>query len=326
MKKTKEYLYLHGKNREGATGGPRRTYNRSFRCTKDYRDSLPDLMQAEGVVEGPGVALSQVGIAGFRLPLRLRARGGRVHVLEARVSGTVSLAAQLKGINMSRIVRAMTRDEERLFSFSRLEAWLRRFRREAGSAQARVQVEVSYPVVQKALRSGLSGWQFYRVVFSGELEASGNIRRRLEFDFTYSSACPCSAELAEHARDTRDVYAIPHSQRSKARLWAELAPGARLAPEDLLAHCIQSLNTETQVVVRREDEQAFGELNGAHLKFVEDAARLLFERLERDARIRDFRVACAHFESLHNHDAVSVVTKGLRGGYAPECDWSSLSG
>ena len=39
-------------------------------------------------------------------------------------------------------------------------------------------------------------------------------------------------------------------------------------------------------------------LNGSYLKFVEDAARLLYEQLIADKRIKDFRVICSHQESL----------------------------
>ena len=52
---------------------------------------------------------------------------------------------------------------------------------------------------------------------------------------------------------------------------------------------------------------AFAELNGSYLKFVEDAARLLYEQLQADKRVLDFRVICSHQESLHSHDAVSVI-------------------
>ena len=54
----------------------------------------------------------------------------------------------------------------------------------------------------------------------------------------------------------------------------------------------------------------FGELNGAHPIFVEDAVRLLCASLESDPRIGDFRVVASHQESLHSHDAVSILTKG----------------
>ena len=73
-------------------------------------------------------------------------------------------------------------------------------------------------------------------------------------------------------------------------------------------------------MVKREDEQAFAELNGAYPKFVEDAARLLFAELNEDKRIRDFQVACAHLESLHSHDAIAVIHKGVPGGFNGHVD------
>ena len=68
--------------------------------------------------------------------------------------------------------------------------------------------------------------------------------------------------------------------------------------------------TETQVMVKREDEQAFAELNAANPIFVEDAARLFCEQLEKCNSVTDFRVVASHQESLHSHDAVSVLTSG----------------
>jgi GTP cyclohydrolase I len=153
----------------------------------------------------------------------------------------------------------------------------------------------------------------------------GRYRRFIHFDFVYSSACPCSAELAEHARDKRKAYGVPHSQRSKARITIEEVEGKKIWIEDIHALCLRALRTETQVMVKREDEQAFAELNGAYLKFVEDAARLLYLEFDRDKRIADFRIACSHLESLHSHDAVSVVCKGVKDGFKADfMDFGSL--
>src|SRR3954462_10848430 len=118
-------------------------------------------------------------------------------------------------------------------------------------------------MLQQSLRSGLEGYQFYEVAFEGVLTRTGRYRRFMHFDFVYSSACPCSAELTEHARDVRGVYGVPHSQRSKARITIEAAEGKKIWIEEIHAHCLNALRTETQVMVKSEDEQAFAELNGA---------------------------------------------------------------
>src|SRR5690606_7561989 len=122
--------------------------------------------------------------------------------------------------------------------------------------------------------------------------------------------CPCSLELAEHARNARAQLATPHSQRSVARISAVMAGEEKLWFEDMVALCRRAVATETQVMVKREDEQAFAELNAANPIFVEDAVRAFAHELELDPRIGDFRVIASHQESLHSHDAVSLLTEG----------------
>jgi GTP cyclohydrolase I len=95
-----------------------------------------------------------------------------------------------------------------------------------------------------------------------------------------------------------------------ARVSAELVGSRTLWFEDLVDLCNAAIPTETQVMVKREDEQAFAELNGSNPIFVEDAVRLLCASLEGEERIGDFRVVASHQESLHSHDAVSILTMG----------------
>ena len=295
--------------------GLSRSYDRQFRSDAAYRAGLPDVQNTDAsLIQGANVPIQHVGISGFRLPMAVRSCDGKVHTLECSVTGTVSLAADLKGINMSRILRTFYDFKDRPLDHALLEEILLRYKQEMGCSRARLLVEFRYPILQRSLRSGLEGWQYYRVVLEGGLDDLDRYQRRTHFDFVYSSACPCSADLTEHAREVRNVYGIPHSQRSKARVVVESHPGKPLSVEDIQELCLAALQTETQVMVKREDEQAFAELNGAYPKFVEDAARLVYERLDADARIRDFVIACSHLESLHSHDAVSVINKGLPSG------------
>ncbi len=317
-------MYLH-ETPGGVAPLVNRAFDASFKSDAAYRDSLPDMMEAVNAADGARVPIQQVGCANFRLPLKFKAANGTVHTLETSVTGTVSLQAGLKGINMGRIMRSFYDHQDEVFTFDVLRRLLTKYQRTIVAFDARIKLSFSYPMVQSSLRSGLSGWQYYRVAYEATMDRTGKFRRVVEFDFVYSSTCPCSAELAEHARNTRGVFATPHAQRSKARVRVELAAGRTLRIEDLQRHCANALKTETQVMVKREDEQAFAELNGAHIKFVEDAARLLYRELASDARIADFQVACSHLESLHSHDAVSVICKGVTGGFTADfSDFASL--
>ena len=322
---SKKPMYLH-RNASGAPARMPRGYDAQFKVTPAYRASLPDMMETAESIAGGNVPIQQVGISNFKLPLLYRTKDNRTLTLETSVTGTVSLQAELKGINMSRIMRSFYEHKDGVTTGEWMGKVLKAYLRKVESKAARLKLRFSYPMLQKSLRSGLEGYQFYDVAFEGVMTAEGRYRRFIHFDFVYSSACPCSAELAEHARDLRGAYTVPHSQRSKTRLTIEEAPGKKIWIEEIHALCVRALRTETQVMVKREDEQAFAELNGAHLKFVEDAARLLYAELAKDKRIADFQVACSHQESLHSHDAVSVICKGVPGGFnADFSDFGSLA-
>ncbi|MAV39089.1 MAG: GTP cyclohydrolase I FolE2 [Puniceicoccaceae bacterium] len=296
-------------------------YDASFVVSDAYRNSLPDMQNASAHhIIGSNVPILKVGISNFKLPLKFIAKNSDTLQLETTVTGTVSLQADQKGINMSRIMRVFYRFRERVFTLDLLKEVLMAYKEELNTCHAEIRLDFNYPIEQSSLRSDLTGWQYYRVSYEGILDEKELFRKRMHFDFVYSSACPCSSDLAEHAREVRQIYSIPHSQRSTARISVELDAHAHLFVEELQLIALEALKTETQVMVKREDEQAFAELNGAYPKFVEDAARLLFAQLNKDSRVRDFQVACAHLESLHSHDAVAVIHKGVAGGFSGHID------
>jgi GTP cyclohydrolase I len=156
----------------------------------------------------------------------------------------------------------------------------------------------------------------------------------------YSSTCPCSAALArqliqeQFQKDFADgealsfrrihewlgseegIVATPHSQRSAAELRVKLLPTFQMFPIIELIDLVEgALKTPVQATVKREDEQAFALLNGSNLMFCEDSGRRVQTALNSDDRILDFWARCTHYESLHPHNAVSVITKGVGGGY-----------
>ena len=304
----------------------KKEYDDSFVVTPEYRASLPDVQNSgDSEMQGAKVPILQVGISGFKLPLRFVGPDGENLAVETKVTGTVSLDADKKGINMSRIIRIFYEYKDEVFSPEILAEILAHYKIKLDSKEARIKADFSYPMIQRSLRSGLEGYQYYGCSFEGLIDRADRVRKIIHFDFVYSSACPCASELSEHARQTRDLLAIPHSQRSKARVSVEVHPDRELSLLELRDMCIQALTTETQVMVRREDEQAFAEMNGAEVKFVEDAARLLYAQLSDDSRIIDFRLVCSHFESLHSHDAVAVLCRGIDGGFRAEYeDFSNL--
>ena len=117
---------------------------------------------------------------------------------------------------------------------------------------------------------------------------------------------------------TEGVVATPHSQRSVAEVKVKLNENLNAFPITELVDLIEdSLQTPVQAAVKREDEQEFARLNGQNLMFCEDAARRLQYSLNKAKHFDDFWLRINHLESLHAHDAVSLTTKGIKGGYQP---------
>jgi GTP cyclohydrolase I len=170
------------------------------------------------------------------------------------------------------------------------------------------------------------GWQYYDITFDCNLDHNGEFKKIMHVSFLYSSSCPCSTALSEHAAYSRGLYGIPHSQRSVAKIAIEFNDLVWI--EDVVDMCRKSLVTEVLVFCKREDEQQFAVLNGAQPKFVEDAIRYLADELNCHNDIKDYKVIVSHNESLHAHNAVSVITKGINASifnhHVTREEWVSL--
>lgn len=293
-------------------------YDSDFTPDEGYLNSMPDI-QHGGVIKGSQVGIERVGISNFRLPLKIKTQNGDFQEVEASIIGTVSLEGINKGINMSRIVRTFYDYKDETFTVNTLEKILKGYEKKLGSYGAHIQIHFNYRIWKNSLRSKNigkelnGGWQYYKITLEGLLKESGKFNKYIHFDFVYSSACPCSTELSLHALESRNCYGIPHSQRSVARISLKLKDFIWI--EEIQQMCLEALKTEIQVFVKREDEQAFAELNASNTKFVEDSVRLLYEQFNKDSRVIDFKIIASHNESLHPYDAIAVITKGIDGGF-----------
>jgi GTP cyclohydrolase I len=290
----------------------KRGYDEKFIPSKEYLESMPDLQNSEFT----GIPIDFVGIHNFHVPLRIKELSGDTQEVMANITGTVSLDAYNRGINMSRIVRSFYKSKDDVFDINTVENVLRDYQKDLNTFDAHLLINFKYRIWQDSLVSRNvdgekeGGWQYYNVTFDCNLDTNKEFKKIIHFDYVYSSACPCSTELSFHAAYNRGLYGIPHSQRSIARLSVEF--DEMIWIEDLLKCCNNALTTETLVFCKREDEQAFAIKNGNQPKFVEDSIRLLAEQLNETSGVTDYKIICSHRESLHSHDAVAVITKGVK--------------
>jgi GTP cyclohydrolase I len=302
--------------------------------------ALPDI--AAAVDATAAGRLDWVGMEEIAAPVLLAGTDGAIVRSPARVAAFVNLArADVRGIHMSRLYLHVDRHlSSEPLTPSALRRLLRDFldSHEGLSDRARIRIRFDHMLRRPALSSGHSGWKSYPVTLEASL-SGGEFSIDLHTEILYSSTCPCSAALArqliqqQFASDFREgqpldrdgvlawlgsergIVATPHSQRSAASLRLRLSATFGFPIDEVIDRVESALRTPVQTAVKREDEQAFALLNGQNLMFCEDAARRMRHALDADERITDFWLRASHFESLHPHDAVAVVVKGVDGGF-----------
>jgi GTP cyclohydrolase IB len=302
---------------------------------------MPDIAnEARPEVAGK---LDWVGMNEIEMPVRIEDDAGGLIQSTALVTAHVNLVdPQVRGIHMSRLYLHLDQGfDARPLNPGTLRQLLRSFldSHQGLSDRALIRVDFDYVTRRPALQSDNEGWRRYPVSMIGILEGN-EFSLEMGLEILYSSTCPCSAALArqviqdkfredfsghemvdfekihEWLGSEQGILATPHSQRSAAEIRVRLTPTFKMFPiVELIDEIESALKTPVQATVKREDEQAFARLNGSNLMFCEDAGRRVQTALNADERILDFWARCTHYESLHPHNAVSVVTKGVDGGY-----------
>lgn len=276
-----------------------------------------------------GIAIDEVGINHFRIPLNYRHADGSVMNHDTEAMMTVRLRSGKTGINMSRLCAILQEEGFRDTVRSQmLQRVLGRFQVEMRDEpdeevfeEARIRLDFQYPMKQSSLKSDNWGWQYYRSFLESH-KARDEVRLFLGIEYEYSSTCPCSLSLAhqyeeEYRRGLTaegNGIAAAHAQRSIARVTVEIDPEENFYVEELVHLLRTAIPTETQSLVKRVDEQAFAILNGSHPAFVEHVARQIHQSLNSDERVLDWKAEIEHYESLHSHNAIARIRKGLRGG------------
>ena len=298
-----------------------------------HQTALPDVAADAAALARP---LDWVGMDAMALPVRLKDGQGQTLHVPASVDVAVNLGdAAARGIHMSRLYLLL---QESLANEALSAPALRRLleaciaSQQGLSTRARLRLRYDHLLLRPALASANVGWKNYPVALEAELR-DGHLQLSLAFSVEYSSTCPASAALSRQVnaqrfaedfaglrplsndavRDwlasERGLAATPHAQRSRAEIRVELKPAFDELPLKPLVDAVEAaLGTPVQTAVKREDEQAFAELNAANLMFCEDAARRVASALACDARVSAWNVRVAHFESLHPHDAVASVS------------------
>jgi GTP cyclohydrolase I len=304
-------------------------------------NSLPDVTSTESVPFNR--VIDWVGMTSIEVSLLLND--------STKSTASVDLFVDIsnpksKGIHMSRIyLSGLEALKKETLSMSLIKELLQDLieSQKGNSLQSKIVLNFDLPLSRKALVSESFGERHYPIEIEAVAVKTSDSKFHYDFEVRfkalYSSTCPCSAALArqlvknnwldfvktnesknfdsdqvaEWLEKADSIVATPHAQRSQAYL--------KMMPKDFNLKQLETwidmlekkvLKTPVQTAVKREDEQEFARLNGSNLMFCEDAARRVASWLDDFNEIEGYWARMEHWESLHAHNAVSVISNNWR--------------
>jgi GTP cyclohydrolase IV len=289
---------------------------------------LPDLVEdLQASAPEIGLALSHAGVSGVQKAVRIR-RGDAETVMAAVIDCTVDLAADQKGVHMSRFPELFEEaidvvvGQEALLVEVLAEHIARRVVERQDALKAEVWIRAQWPIRRRTPVTGIATQEM--VTLCGIATASGSLTRRVVgVEANGINACPCaqglvrgraSERLLEAGFTSGDVERIlelvpiaTHNQRGLATLF--VGTESDLDAELLVGIAERSMSAPIYDLLKRPDELFVVEHAHLQPRFVEDSVRhSLRDALASLPELADHDFLLArqvNFETIHRHDVVA---------------------
>jgi GTP cyclohydrolase IV len=273
------------------------------------------------------LALSRAGVTGVQKAVRIR-RGDAETVMAAIIDCTVDLAADQKGVHMSRFPELFEEaielvvEREGMLVEVLAERIASRVVERQGALRAEVWIRAQWPVHRLTPVTGLKTQEM--VTLCGIAAASGaGTRRAVGVEANGINACPCaqglvrnraSERLLEAGFDSGDIEKIlelvpiaTHNQRGRGTLF--VGTKQDLDAEVLVDVVERSMSAPIYDLLKRPDELFVVEHAHLQPRFVEDSVRhALRDALDTLPQLDDGDFLLSkqvNFETIHTHDVLA---------------------
>jgi GTP cyclohydrolase I len=257
-----------------------------------------EIEDVQNIVDKRQIAIDKVGIKDIKHPIKVSDRTtGEQHTI-ANFNMYVNLPHHFKGTHMSRFVEILNQHER--------EITVKSFREMLGEMTERLDaesgyIEMNFPyfVNKEAPISKVRSLMDYDVTFIGEI--TGDVTAMtVKVIVPVTSLCPCSKNISDYGA---------HNQRSHVTLTVRV--DSFIWIEDLIDLVEKQASCEIYGLLKRPDEKYVTERAYDNPKFVEDMVRDIAAKLNEDKRINAYIVESENFESIHNHSAYALISKGF---------------
>lgn len=257
-----------------------------------------EIEDVQNIADKRHIAIDKVGIKDIQHPIKVSDRSrGEQHTI-ANFNMYVNLPHHFKGTHMSRFVEILNQHER--------EITVKSFRTMLGEMTERLQaesgyIEMNFPyfVNKEAPISKVKSLMDYQASFIGEVTGD-ETAMTVKVVVPVTSLCPCSKNISDYGA---------HNQRSHVTLTVRVDSFVWI--EDLIDLVEDEASCEIFGLLKRPDEKYVTERAYDNPKFVEDIVRDIAARLNNDDRVNAYIVESENFESIHNHSAYALISKGF---------------
>jgi GTP cyclohydrolase I len=245
------------------------------------------------------IRINRVGITEFKLPIYIAQKNGSVQHSVASIECYVDLAAEIKGINMSRLAVGLQKFSSQQLCGKLIKEICEYIRFVSDNSETcEIIYQFDYFIEKIAPKSKEPGLLPYNIIFKG-IKTETDFIFKLSVETIATSCCPCSKEISDNSA---------HNQKCYITIECEMNPDEFLWIEDLVKIAESSASCEIFSVLKRADEKVVTEEMYNNSKFVEDIARECYSKLDELNIIKSFSVKVESDESIHAHKAVAFIT------------------
>jgi GTP cyclohydrolase IB len=257
---------------------------------------LPDVQ-----AEAPAIpiAVDEAGIADLRYPITIHLSDGGSHSTVATTSFAASVAADIRGVHMSRFVETLHEWRNRI-GVNSLLGLLVDLRDRLAAKEVVAKLDFPLFLERTGPVSGGGALVAYDCALQGRWrrgEAACTLTTRVPI----TSLCPCSREISDYGA---------HNQRGSIEISVsfQLTDGIELLDfTDLIVVAEEAGSAPIYTLLKRTDERYVTMQAYENPAFVEDITRSVAAAFKSDRRIREGRIRVVNEESIHSHNAYAAI-------------------
>ncbi len=257
---------------------------------------MSNLADVQSREDTRNISIDKVGVKNVRYPISLLDRAKKRQYTIANINMYVLLPSKFKGTHMSRFIEILNENRD-CIDIKNIDSIINQMRKKLNAKKAYIELSFPYFIEKKAPVSKIESLMSYDCTVKALGDESHKITT-LEVAVPVTSLCPCSKEISEYGA---------HNQRGRATVSVEFSNMIWI--EEIVKIVEGSASCEIYSLLKRPDEKYVTEKAYNNPVFVEDIARNIAVKLQKDERIKHFSIEVENFESIHNHNAYAFISR-----------------